>query len=62
MKNLEMKSQVIFSYNGLEHMTGKAFVIATSSGKTTNSQSLTEYRWKGSTCTSADVNLKKKTP
>jgi hypothetical protein len=62
MKNLEMKSQVIFTYDGLEHMTGKASVAATSSGKTTNSQSLTEYRWKGATCTSADVNLKKKTP
>ena len=62
MKNFEMKSQVIFTYDGMEHMTGKSSVTATAGGKTTNSQSVTEYRFKGSTCTSADVNLKKKTP
>ncbi len=62
MKNLQMKSQVNVTYDGMEHMTGKASVTATSSGKTTNAQSLTEYRWKSGTCTSAAVNLKKKTP
>ena len=55
-----MKGSIELIFDGLEHMAGKASITMTRNGKTSNSQSSSDWRWKGDACNSADVNLKKK--
>ena len=59
-KTFRMTGPVDITFDGVEHMTGKSTVTTTSRGKTTQSISVTDYRWKGPACTDADINMKKK--
>jgi hypothetical protein len=60
MKSFQMKGKVDLVFDGLEHMTAKSQVDITMAGKTTSSASVAEYRWKGTTCSPNDANLKAK--
>jgi hypothetical protein len=60
MKSLQMKGPVTLTFDGKEHMTGKAVLDMTMDGKTTTSTSLTDYRWKSATCSPNDLNMRSK--
>ena len=60
MRTIEMKGPVDITFDGMEHMTGKASLSMTRNGKTTTSESASDYRWKQDACTSADLNNKAK--
>ena len=60
MKTAEIKGPVDVTFDGMEHMTGKASMATTVGGKTTTSQTVTDSRWKAMACTAADVNMKPK--
>lgn len=59
-KSFQMKGPVDMTFDGMEHMTGKASLTMTMGGKTSMTQTVTEYRWKAAACSSADVNMKAK--
>jgi len=61
-KTVEMKGKVELSFDGKEHMTGKATIDMTRDGKTTNSVTIVDYRWKGAICGPDDVNMKEPKP
>jgi len=58
MKILQMKGKVTLAFDGMQHMIGKAVLDATVNGKTTNSVTTTDWRWKSPTCSPNDMNLK----
>jgi hypothetical protein len=58
MKTFQMKGPVTLTFDGMQHMTGKAVVNMTFNGKTSTSTSLTDYKWKSPTCSSEDMNLR----
>jgi hypothetical protein len=58
MKAFQMKGKVTLTFDGMEHMTGKAMLDTTVNGKTTTSPSSTDYRWKNSQCSPNDVNVR----
>ena len=55
-----MKGRVELTFDGKEHMTGRGYIDATTNGKTTNSTTMVDYRWKAPVCSPNDVNLKQK--
>jgi hypothetical protein len=57
---VQIKGSVEILFDGMEHMVAKASISMTTGGKTTSSQSTSDYRWKNSACSAADVNMKKK--
>jgi hypothetical protein len=58
-KSFQMKGKVTLTFDGMEHMTGKALFDTTVNGKTTTAAPYsTDYRWKGSQCSPADVNMR----
>jgi hypothetical protein len=57
MKELQMKGSVTLTFDGTQHMTGKAVLDVTVSGTTTKATSQMDYRWKSATCSSADLNM-----
>jgi len=59
-KTYQMKGNVNLIFDGMEHMTGNGKVEITMGGKTSSSGTLVDYRWKGATCSSHDVNLRPK--
>jgi Protein of unknown function (DUF3617) len=56
-KSFQMKGSVTLTFDGMEHMTGKALLDTTVNGKTTTGSSLTDYRWRNSKCGPNDINL-----
>ncbi len=59
MKTFQMKGKVVMSFDGMTHMTARGSFDMTMNGKSTHTDSQTDYRWKGSTCNpSTDMNLK----
>lgn len=52
-----MKANVELTFDGKEHMTGKASIDATLNGTATAAVSLVDYRWKNAICGVDDVNL-----
>jgi len=59
MKAFQMKGRIDISFDGMTHMVGKGSFDITVNGKTTHSDSQTDYRWKGPTCDpNTDLNLK----
>jgi hypothetical protein len=59
-KAFQMKGTVALTFDGMEHMTAKALIDMTVDGKTTSAPSTQDYRWKSSTCSAADMNLRPK--
>jgi hypothetical protein len=57
-KSFQMKGPVTLTFDGLQHMTGKAVLDMTVNGKTTTSTSLSDYQWKGATCSPNDLNMR----
>jgi hypothetical protein len=62
LKSFQMTGTVTLTFDGQEHMLGKADINATVNGKTTTSHSTGEYRWKSSQCSPNDMNLQGKKP
>jgi hypothetical protein len=56
-KSFQMKGPVTLTFDGLQHMTGKAVIDMTIGGKTSTSTSLSDYRWKSATCSPDDMNM-----
>jgi len=56
------KGRVALSYEGKEHMTGKAFFDTTKDGVITTTTMVVDYRWKGPECNAEDVNLRQSKP
>jgi hypothetical protein len=57
-KTMQMKGTVSLSFDGMTHMTGKGSLDFTVNGKTTHSDSHTDYHWKQSQCSPNDMNLR----
>jgi len=58
-KTFQMKGPVELNFDGMEHMTGKATLTMTFSGKTTTTTGTTDFHYKNAACNPAvDVNLK----
>jgi len=63
MKTIRMKGQVDFTFDGMEHMTGKStMTMVSADGKTTTSQVDSDYRWKAAACTAPNAGKKAKGP
>lgn len=60
MKVFQMKSNIVMTFDGKEHMTAKGLTEITMNGKTTSTTSAVDYRWKSSTCSPNDMNLRSK--
>jgi len=58
MKTIQMKGKVELTFDGKEHMSGKASIDSTVDGKVSSSLTFVDYRWKAALCGPADVNLK----
>ena len=58
MSTYRMNGKVQMTFDGMEHMTANGSIDMTMNGKTTHSTSITDYRWKNSTCSPNDLNLK----
>jgi hypothetical protein len=58
MRTFQMKGTVTLSFDGITHMTGKGSLDFTVNGKTTHSNTQSDYRWKQSTCSPEDMNLR----
>jgi hypothetical protein len=58
MKVMQMKGDVVMTFDGMEHMTSKGSFDMTLNGKTTSSATHAEYRWKGPACSPDDMNLR----
>ena len=58
MKLYRMNGKVVVTFDGMEHMTGKGMIDMTMNGTTTHTTSITDYRWKGATCSPNDLNLR----
>jgi hypothetical protein len=59
-KTFQMKGTVTLTFDGMEHMTAKSLIDMTINGKTTSTPSTQDYRWKSSTCSAADMNMRPK--
>lgn len=57
-KSFQMKGPADLTFDGMEHMTGKASFTVTAGGKTSSVQSQTDYHWKNAACSPTDVNLR----
>jgi uncharacterized protein DUF3617 len=57
-KSFQMKGPVTLTFDGLQHMVGKAVIDMTIGGKTTTSTTVSDYRWKGATCSPDDMNMR----
>jgi hypothetical protein len=57
MKSFQMKGPVTLTFDGMQHMTGKAVLEMTVNGKTTTATSLADYHWKSATCSPDDMNM-----
>ncbi|MBT9330332.1 DUF3617 domain-containing protein [Paracidobacterium acidisoli] len=60
LRTLQMKGKVTLTFDGMEHMTGKALIDIIRNGQTTTSTSLVDYRWKSPACSPNDVNMRAK--
>jgi hypothetical protein len=60
MSTYRMNGKVQMTFDGMEHMTANGSIDMTMNGKTTHSTSVTDYRWKGATCSPNDLNLRVK--
>jgi hypothetical protein len=59
MKAFQMKGSVKLTFDGMTHMIANASLDMTTNGKTTHTDSTSDYRWKGPTCNpNTDMNLK----
>jgi len=58
MKMYRMNGKVVMTFDGMEHMTASGSIDMTMNGKTTHSNSMTDYRWKNATCSPNDLNLR----
>ncbi len=58
MKIYRMSGNVVMTFDGMEHMTGKGAIDMTMNGNTTHSISITDFRWKSPTCSPNDMNLR----
>jgi hypothetical protein len=58
MKTFQMKGKVDMTFYGMEHMTAKGAMEMTMNGQTTNSTSVTDFRWKATACSPDDINLR----
>jgi len=56
----EMKGKVEITFDGQQHMIGKGAVDFLIDGKSSSASTSADYRWKNSTCSPNDVNLKYK--
>jgi hypothetical protein len=57
-KTFQMKGPVTLTFDGPEHMTGKAVLDMTINGKTSTTTSLSDYHWKSATCSPNDMNMR----
>jgi hypothetical protein len=58
-KSFQMKGNFKITFDGMTHMISRGSVDMTMMGKTSHTDTTTDYRWKGSTCDpNADMNLK----
>jgi hypothetical protein len=57
LKTFQMIGKVTITFDGMEHMLGKADMNATVNGKTTTTHTTGEYNWKSSQCSPKDMNL-----
>jgi hypothetical protein len=60
-KAFQMKGKVDLTFDGTQHMTGKAVIDMTMNGKTTTMTSLEDYRWKSASCSRNDFNMRSPT-
>lgn len=60
MKVMQMKGNVEMRFDGMEHMTARGSIDLTLNGKTTSSVTNTDYRWKNTSCSPSDLNLRPK--
>jgi hypothetical protein len=60
MKSAQMKGAIELKFDGMEHMTGTGNITMVMNGKSTQSTTVTEYRWKTSQCSANDMNLRKR--
>jgi len=58
--SFQMKGNVKLTFDGMTHMTSRgAFDTTMAGGKTSHTDSTSEYHWKGATCNpNVDMNLK----
>lgn len=56
-KTLQVKGKVILTFDGMEHMIGKARLDMSLNGNTTAS-STSDYRWKSPRCGPDDINMR----
>jgi Protein of unknown function (DUF3617) len=56
-KSFQMKGTVTMTFDGMEHMIGKALIDMTVNGKTTSTPTSQDYRWKSSKCSADDMNM-----
>jgi Protein of unknown function (DUF3617) len=57
-KTYQMKGSTELTFDGPEHMTAKTLIEMSMNGKSSNSTSTGDYRWKGATCSPDDANMK----
>jgi hypothetical protein len=58
-KAFQMKGTIKMTFDGMTHMTATASLDMTANGKTTHTDSTSDWHWKGATCdASADINLR----
>jgi hypothetical protein len=58
MKMYRMNGKVVLTFDGMEHMVASGSIDMTMNGTTTHTTSLTDYRWRGATCSPNDINMK----
>jgi hypothetical protein len=56
-KSFQMKGRVDLTFDGMQHMTGKAVIDMTIHEKTSTTTTLEDYRWKSASCSSSDLNM-----
>jgi hypothetical protein len=60
-KTFDMKGKVDLTFEGKDHMSGRAAVDTTMNGSTSSSITVVDYRWKSTNCGPDDVNMKQPT-
>jgi hypothetical protein len=58
LRTFQMKGTVDFFFDGMTHMAGKGSLDLNFNGKTTHSNTQSDYHWKQSACSPDDINLR----
>jgi hypothetical protein len=57
-KSFQVNGKVDLTYDGMQHMVGKGSIQMTVNGTTSNSESVSDWRWKNATCGPNDMNMR----